>query len=383
MADAAFLGGGGRLLLRLDGREPVELYGYQVSAEHLERLVRVMRSAYPTTQPAPVQPTTPPPPPAPTALPETDDTADVPVPPPLRPEPETPTFQPDASTQVDVRRPPVEVTCFGGPRVLCAGFQVWPSTVSGDAKPWELLLYLACQPAEGVAKAEAVEALWPEDEEPEDAPHRFRQLRYRLRRLLLAAPRAPDSEGICLDRGTLRLDPHIVASDAQAFLAHVRRAKVTSGPEAVEHLEQARALYTGDLMEGPDARRYAWVVERDDSGVTLREHFRRLFQQATCRLAELNAASGALEASVDLYRELSDIDPADERVWLSLFRLHAERGDRLALLREEHRMRETLRELTEEFGPTDAAEDGELSRETAREFQRLLASMRDREPATA
>jgi hypothetical protein len=68
---------------------------------------------------------------------------------------------------------------------------------------------------------------------------------------------------------------------------------------------------------------------------------------------------------------------------LSLFRLHAQRGDRLALLREEHRMRETLRELTEEFGPTDAAEDGELSRETAREFQRLLASMRDREPATA
>src|SRR5207245_4704375 len=47
VADAAFLGGGGRLLVRLDGREPVELYGYQVTAEHLERLVRVMRSAYP------------------------------------------------------------------------------------------------------------------------------------------------------------------------------------------------------------------------------------------------------------------------------------------------------------------------------------------------
>src|SRR5712691_12315586 len=48
VADAAFLGGGGRLLLRLDGREPVELYGYQVATEHLERLVRVMRSAYPS-----------------------------------------------------------------------------------------------------------------------------------------------------------------------------------------------------------------------------------------------------------------------------------------------------------------------------------------------
>src|SRR5438105_12011703 len=53
VADAAYLGGGGRLLLRLDGREPVELYGYQVSAAHLERLVRLMRDAYGRPQPAP------------------------------------------------------------------------------------------------------------------------------------------------------------------------------------------------------------------------------------------------------------------------------------------------------------------------------------------
>ena len=51
VADAAFLAGGGRLLLRLDGREPVELYGYRVAPEHLERLVKVMRSAYPTLPP--------------------------------------------------------------------------------------------------------------------------------------------------------------------------------------------------------------------------------------------------------------------------------------------------------------------------------------------
>src|SRR5262249_58807074 len=45
-ADAAYLGGGGRLLLRLEDREPVEMYGYQVSPDHLEHLVRVMCSAY-------------------------------------------------------------------------------------------------------------------------------------------------------------------------------------------------------------------------------------------------------------------------------------------------------------------------------------------------
>jgi DNA-binding SARP family transcriptional activator len=218
---------------------------------------------------------------------------------------------------------------------------------------------------------------------PEDAPHRFRQLRYRLRRLLLAAPGAPETEGICLDRGRLRLDPDIVYSDAQEFLTLVRAMKVTSGPDLIDRLERARALYTGDLMEGPDSRRYAWVMERDDSGVTLREHFRRMFHQATQRLAELYAADGALQAAVNLYRELSEIDPADEQVWLALFRLHAQRGDRLALVREEHRMRETLRELADDVGPTDAADAGELSLETAREFQQLLATLRDREAATA
>src|SRR5207253_9684864 len=92
-------------------------------------------------------------------------------------------------------RPPIEVICFGGARVVCAGQQVWPRRAGGDAKPWELLLYLACQPADGVSSDAAVEALWPEDEEADDAPHRFRQLRYRLRRMLAGEPGAAQTAG--------------------------------------------------------------------------------------------------------------------------------------------------------------------------------------------
>ncbi|HTD79478.1 MAG TPA: bacterial transcriptional activator domain-containing protein, partial [Chloroflexota bacterium] len=158
-------------------------------------------------------------------------------------------------------------------------------------------------------------------------------------------------------------------------------------PEAVEPLERARSLYQGDLLAGPDARRYAWVDERDPSGVTLREHFRRLFQQASVRLAELYATGGDIDAALDLYRELSEIDPGDERLWRALFRLHAERGDRLALMREERRMREALRELADEVDDQPGAQFQEASRETVQEYQRLLASLgereREREPATA
>jgi DNA-binding SARP family transcriptional activator len=379
VADAAFLGGGGRLLLRLDGREPVELYGYQVGADHLERLVRVMRSAYAPRPdpPAPPPPApSPPEPPAPAAdtVPPVPERTDAPAEAGLNPSIET----------ARAVGPPIEVICFGGPRVLCAGQQVWPRVAGGEVKPWEFLLYLACQPADGVSSEDAVAALWPEDEEAENAPHRFRQLRYRLRHMLLDVPGAPETDGICLDRrGILRLDPGLVRSDAQEFLELVRKARISAGVGAIPHLEGARALYMGDLLDGRDARRYTWLDERDDSGVTLREHFRRQFQQASTRLAELYADSGELGTAVGLFRELTELDPGDERLWRALFRLHADRGDRLALIRAEQRMREALHELAAEMDEADNAQLEEPTGEIIEEYQRLLASLGDseRQPA--
>ena len=539
VADAAFLGGGGRLLLRLDGREPVELYGYQVPTEHLERLVRVMRSAYPAgsrpvTGTLAVQATTthgatdaddvaaadreehvalhdstraehdaaaltPGQPHRPEATdvrsleratayegaqaavgaalgsrqpehPEatdvrsleraaahggapaedvaalvaiqTEDVAavrgrhvedgaaaeaavavsaasaealeaapratDAPVDA-THAETKRPTLtgmekeierqthkqtqketKKETETQTETQagaapRPPIEVICFGGPRVSCGGVQVWPRLPGGEAKPWELLLYLACQPAEGVSSQDAVEALWPEDDSAVDPPHRFRQLRYRLRRALSELPGAPEAEGICFDRGVLRLDPAVVYSDAQKFLSLARSARITPGVAATDFLERARALYAGDLLQGPDAKRYAWVDERDPSGVTLREHFRRLYQQGCVRLAEVYTGNRELDAATDLYRELTEIDPGDERLWLALFRLHVDRGDRLALVRDEHRMRASLHELASEVDRQPGAQADDPSRETSREYERMLASLhdREREPATA
>jgi DNA-binding SARP family transcriptional activator len=174
-----------------------------------------------------------------------------------------------------------------------------------------------------------------------------------------------------------------VYSDAQEFLEMVRSARVTPGPRAIEHLERARDLYLGDLLEGPDARRYAWLDERDDSGVTLREHFRRLFQQASTRLAEMYAIAGESEAAIDVFRELTESDPSDERLWRALFRLHADRGDRLALVREEHRMRAALRDLAAEIDGDGTSQIEDPSRETLQEYQRLLAGLNELEPEAA
>ena len=162
-------------------------------------------------------------------------------------------------------------------------------------------------------------------------------------------------------------------------LALARRARITPGMDALGYLEQARSLYVDDLLVGPEARRYAWLDERDPSGVTLREHFRRQYHQACVRLAQLYASAGDLGAAVELYRELTESDPGDERLWLALFQVQARRRDRLALVREEQRMREALRDLS-----GDAPAD-EPSFETSQEFERLVAGLhdRDRQPVTA
>jgi two-component SAPR family response regulator len=174
-----------------------------------------------------------------------------------------------------------------------------------------------------------------------------------------------------------------VHSDAQEFLALVRSIRINPGGDAIDRLERARALYVGDLLTGPDVRRYAWLDERDNSGVTLREHFRCLFENASTRLAELYAEAGQLVAAIDLYRELTELDPGDERRWQALFQLHARRGDREALVAEEQRLRQTLRELAEELEVADDAQADEPSREITQEYQRLLSGLMEREPAVA
>jgi nucleoid-associated protein YgaU/two-component SAPR family response regulator len=390
VADATFLGGGGRLLLRLDGREPVELYGYQVSGEHLERLVKVMRSADVSASSPNVEQRPRPEPPRepPDEGPSTDALL-------LAPEPPRDTDAPSASEPprsiadtagasdtdaVEIAQVPIQVFCFGTPSVVCAGQTVWPRN-GGDAKPWELLLFLASQPIEGVSKSAVISALWPREEMVEDLAHRLRQLRFRLRRQLQQVPGSPQVDGISLDRRMLRVDPGIMHSDAQEFLALVHSVRVNPGGDAIERLEQARALYVGDLLTGPDVRRYAWLDERDDSGVTLREHFRRLFENASVRLAELYTEANDLEAAIDVYREITDVDPADERLWQALFRLHARRGDRDALVAEEQRLRQTLRELAEELEAPDDARADEPGLELVQEYQQLLAGLRAREPA--
>jgi DNA-binding SARP family transcriptional activator/LysM repeat protein len=411
VVDAAFLAGGGRLLLRLDSREPVELYGYHVGAEHLERLVKVMRSAYPA-------PLTEPPPPTPSAeltprlsgsetphepeeprpdeyfeQPDESSTEPALITNPLSPAYDEPADFAGTSTPplprksgecaappAETAAAPIQIFCFGSPRVMCGNQLVWPHG-GRDAKPWELLLLLACHPSEPVARVKVIEAMWPDDEGMAENPaHRFRQLRYRLRRQLQQVPGAPSTDGVCLDRSGFHLDPSVVHSDAREFLNLVHEVRLNPNPrapEVIQQLERVHELYAGDLLDGPDARRYAWVDERDGSGVTLREHFRRVYQNSCIRLAEAYTATGQVEAAIELYHELTEMDPADERLFQALFRVRAGSGDRQGLEAEERRMRQILSEISADGAD---GQPSEPEQQTVEEYRRLLSALLEREP---
>jgi DNA-binding SARP family transcriptional activator len=134
-------------------------------------------------------------------------------------------------------------------------------------------------------------------------------------------------------------------------------------------------------LDGPDARRYAWVDERDDSGVTLREHFRRQFQDVCGRLAEVYTSDGQIDAAIDVYHDLTDMDPYDEHSFRALFRLRAQAGDLEGLEAEERRMHELLAEAAEDDEEAEGTD--EPDRETMEEYRQLLEGLRerDRQPA--
>jgi DNA-binding SARP family transcriptional activator len=101
-------------------------------------------------------------------------------------------------------------------------------------------------------------------------------------------------------------------------------------------------------------------------------------------LAELYVEAQQMDAAIDIYRELAEFDPADEKLWRMLFQLHAERADLPALIREERHLRTALRELAMREGDAPNAVATEPSRELDLEFQRLVASLeRPRRAASA
>jgi TolB-like protein len=139
-------------------------------------------------------------------------------------------------------------------------------------------------------------------------------LKHSLTKLRQCLPAAAQSS-IVADRSTARLDPAAVAIDVATF-------ERLAGNGSTTALEQAVALYRGELLDGIGIRDPAFeewlLVERQRLGHLLEEVLTKLLSQSM--------ADGASERAIATARRLLALDPLREEASRALMQIHAERG---------------------------------------------------------
>ncbi len=397
----------GEMLIRLDGRSSIWARGFRVSPEHLDQLVRLMKEVLdeppPATpdpqpdngaplprppQPAPVSELEPVPnghvdvvPDEPAATGQCDEGADEPVleqltideilPVAADPTPQVstnghapivevaaetpPLLQPDEELAAgEELAPPITVQCFGE-FIVRSGKKVMKPRGKGSNSfiAWETLAFLATYPEDTVPRDKLTTALWP-DAEPQLAYVRLRNVLSKLRNSLRhQAPGLIGDIVLTEQNDTRRLDPKVVRSDAQEFLALCRAARKAPPSEAISAFRQALDLYQGDLLMS--CTTYTWVDDRSQDGGTLREYYRVERDHATRRLAQLYYETGQARLAVPLYKRLLKEAPIVEEVVRELYRCYQQMGDLNALVREDRLLRDALREAYR--NPNDPNDD--------------------------
>lgn len=143
-----------------------------------------------------------------------------------------------------------------------------------------------------------------------------------------------DSEGV-------ELDSHAVDLDVERFEQLI-------GENGIEELEDAAALYTGDLLDGFAFREEAfetWLLPE-------RERYRNLMIDGMLRLIELYETSGDTGAAAISAARLLALDPLNEVVHRALMRAYADQGRHGVALKQFESCRDILsRELGVEPEP--------------------------------
>lgn len=218
----------------------------------------------------------------------------------------------------------------------------------GAARPREFLVYLLLHP-EGRTKEQVGLAFWPEASASQ-LRNNFHVTLHRLRRAL------GGSEWVVVDGDRYRVAPDLIgAFDVQQFeqaldaaFAALRR----QADDAATRMEQALALYRGDLLDGEPAG--DWHSE-------FRGHLQRRNIEGLMALGATHARSGRHAKALEAYRRVLARDEMSEEALRALMQAYAERGERAQALREYQRFAERLMR--------------ELRLQPSKETQRLASSL--------
>jgi len=216
-----------------------------------------------------------------------------------------------------------ELTLFGGfgVRAPVEG----PINLLGQ-KEQALLAFLALPPGATHSRDKLASLLWSDRGDP----HARDSLKHALTRLRQSL-QSTDSPAIIADRQSVRLDSAAVSTDVAAF----ERLLSAGTPEAIE---QAVALYRGDLLDGiivHDAPFEDWLLVE-------RQRLRRLLDGALATLMARALAAGERERAEAAARRLMALDPLREAASRTLMQLHAERGEAAQALKLYEALRERL-----------------------------------------
>ncbi len=211
-------------------------------------------------------------------------------------------------------------------------------------KAHALLAYLGMHPRHPQARDRLAALLWP-DANDKQARQSLRQTLFALRTAL-----APIKQRVVRIEGdTVALEAGAVEVDATSF----ERLVATGTPPA---LEQAAALYRGDLLEGFTVGAGPF----EDWLLAERERIRELAQEALGQLLAKQVAAGPAEPAIRTALRLLALDPIQEAVHRALMRLYARQGRRTAALRQ---YQVCVAVLAKELGVEPEAETRKLYQE--------------------
>ena len=210
-----------------------------------------------------------------------------------------------------------------------------------EQRAGQVLKYLICERSRVVYPEEIAAAIWPN--EGAGVTGTVRYFVHRLRRHLEPEPpgHGPSSFIIAAEGG-YRLSPavHVDADEFERELTLGLDASSAGDERAArEHLEQALALYQGDLIA--DHPHAAWAFEE-------RERLRALAEEGLHQLAKLDLDRDDLESALERLRRLVQLDPYDLRLHRWLLTLCLVSGRRSEALRRYKLLKAKLREELDE-----------------------------------
>jgi TolB-like protein/DNA-binding SARP family transcriptional activator len=220
-----------------------------------------------------------------------------------------------------------ELTLFGGFELKLAGGQVVDLPGQKDRA---LLAILALPPGATHSRDKLASLLWS-DRGDQQARDSLKHALTRLRQCLQAASRPP----IVADRQSVRLDAAAVTIDVATF----ERLLSDGTPEG---LEQAAALYRGDLLDGIGLRDPAF----EDWLLIERQRLSQRAEEALTNLLTQSLAAGARDRAAAAARRLLSLDPLREAACRALMQIHADRAEAAQALKVYETLRDRLhREL--------------------------------------